>query len=324
MTTSTALPMLLTEVTVAAVERLSPSFVRVELASRELADFGVDGPLLDQRIKLVFPNDAGELPSLEGADASWLGTWLQQPAGERGPMRTYTVRDVVGSGACTRVVVDIVVHEPPCGPGSTWARSARVGDRLVVLGPRRGVPFAGIEFAPHEAMDEMVLVGDETAVPAIAAILRDLPGTAVGRVLLEVPVAGDVQDLTAPPGMVVTWLPRNGAAHGTRILAAAAERLGVRVAGEPARSAAAAEPARLALAADDEVDPELWETPGYSSSGEPLDGGGAAVLPGVYAWVAGESAMVTALRRYLVRELGIDRSQVAFMGYWRRGVSMRS
>ncbi len=48
------------------------------------------------------------------------------------------------------------------------------------------------------------------------------------------------------------------------------------------------------------------------------------MLPGVYAWIAGESAMVTSLRRYLVKELGMDRSQVAFMGYWRRGVAMRS
>ena len=311
-----ALPMILTEVEVTSVERLSASFVRVELASPALADFGVDGsPLFDQRIKLVFPNAAGELTSFEGADETWLSTWLQRPVEERGPMRTYTVRALTGSGSATRLIVDIVIHEPPCGPGSTWARAARVGDRLVLVGPRRGVAFGGIEFAPHTAMTEMVLVGDETAVPAIAAILADLPATAVGRVFLEVPLAEDIQELEAPAGMVVTWLPRNGAAHGTRILAAAAERLAVR---------AAAEPAALALAAEDEIDPDRWETPADSSSGESLAGGAAAVLPGVYAWIAGESAMVTSLRRYLVNEIGLDRSQVAFMGYWRRGVAMRS
>jgi NADPH-dependent ferric siderophore reductase len=47
-------------------------------------------------------------------------------------------------------------------------------------------------------------------------------------------------------------------------------------------------------------------------------------LDGLYAWIAGESAMVTALRRHLVRDLGVDRRQVAFMGYWRVGVSMKS
>lgn len=311
-----SLPMILTEVSVASVEQLSPSFIRVELAAPDLAHFGVEGqPLYDQRIKLVFPRADGTLASFEGADETWLTTWLQRPAEERGQMRTYTVRSVVGEGADTRVVVDIVVHEPPCGPGSTWARSAAVGDRLVLLGPRRGVTYGGIEFAPHPGADELVIVGDETAVPAIAAILEALPETAVGQVLLEVPVDADVQELRAPSGVRVSWLPRDGAAHGTLILEAAAERLAARL---------AAGPARLELAADDEIDPDLWETPEYSSSGEELEVGEPKVLPGVYAWIAGESAMVTSLRRYLVKEIGMDRSQVAFMGYWRRGIAMRS
>ena len=80
---------------------------------------------------------------------------------------------------------------------------------------------------------------------------------------------------------------------------------------------------------DDEIDPELWETPVHSSSGEQV--AGATVVPaddsphaGLYAWIAGESRVVTGLRRRLVDELGIDRGQVAFMGYWREGVAMRS
>jgi NADPH-dependent ferric siderophore reductase len=311
-----SLPMILTEVSVAAVEQLTPSFVRVELASPELAHFGVDsGDLLDQRIKLVFPNADGRLASFEGADAGWLSSWLQRPAEERGHMRTYTVRAVSGSGQSTRIVVDIVVHDPPCGPGSTWARSAAVGDRLVLLGPRRGLPYGGIEFAPPASTDDLLLVGDETAVPAIAGILAGLPPEASGRAFLEVPYAEDIHDLSPHEGVVVTWLPRNGAPHGTRVLAAVAERLAVRLRGGEVR---------LAPAADDEVDPDLWETPGYSSSGESLEPGSAgAALPGLYAWIAGESAMVTGLRRYLVSEVGVDRSQVAFMGYWRRGVAMR-
>ena len=45
--TTSTLPLLLVEVEVVAVERLSPSFVRVELASPALADFGTDGPRYD-------------------------------------------------------------------------------------------------------------------------------------------------------------------------------------------------------------------------------------------------------------------------------------
>jgi NADPH-dependent ferric siderophore reductase len=40
---------------------------------------------------------------------------------------------------------------------------------------------------------------------------------------------------------------------------------------------------------------------------------------GLYAWLAGEAGTVKGLRRFLVREAGLDRSQVAFMGYWRAG-----
>jgi iron complex transport system ATP-binding protein len=38
-----------------------------------------------------------------------------------------------------------------------------------------------------------------------------------------------------------------------------------------------------------------------------------------YAWMAGEAAVIRGLRRYLVRDVGVDRKQVAFMGYWRAG-----
>ncbi|WP_238473548.1 siderophore-interacting protein [Nocardioides cavernaquae] len=312
MTTTHDLPMLLIEVEVAVVERLTPSYVRVQLASPALADFGVDGPLYDQRIKLVFPNAAGELASFEGADASWFGTWLDRPVEERGAMRTYTVREVLGAGEGTRVVVDIALHEPPCGPGSLWAAGARVGDRLVLLGPRRGVAYGGIEFAPPASSSRLLLVGDETALPAIAAILADLPDTARGAAYVEVPISGDMQSLAAPPGVAVTWLPRNGAERSTRLIAAVTSHLGAPVA------AVAVDP--------DEIDPDLWETPTYSSSGEaiPESGEEAQALDGLYAWIAGESAMVTALRRHLVRDLGVDRRQVAFMGYWRVGVSMKS
>ena len=105
------LDMLIEEVEVRRVDRLSPSFVRFELGSPALAELGNDGPYLDQRIKLVFPHRDGPVPSFEGADDSWWETWVQRPVEERGHMRTYTVRDVVGSGTDTRLVVDIVLHD---------------------------------------------------------------------------------------------------------------------------------------------------------------------------------------------------------------------
>jgi len=310
-TTLSPLPMILDEVEVVSVERLSTSFVRVELGGPALADFGIDGPVYDQRIKLVLPGDSGTVPLFVG-DESWYATWLDQPAEERGHMRTYTIREVRGSGLDTRLVVDVVLHlaEGATGPGSRWAAAARPGDRLVLLAPRRGVPFGGIEFVPGPAR-HLLLVGDETAVPAISSILECLPEGARGAAYLEVPHADDVLDVDGPLGVEVVWLPREGAPVGELLHAAVVSHLGV--------------PAPVP-ATDVEVDPDLWETPTYSSSGEPLTGGGVAAgpHPDLYAWIAGESGVVTRLRRHLVRDLGIDRRQVAFMGYWRRGVAMRS
>jgi NADPH-dependent ferric siderophore reductase len=313
--TEHSLPMVLEEVEVVRVDRLSPSFVRVELGGSGLADFGVDGPLYDQRIKLVFPGvPGGRPPSFAGADRSWFETWMDRPEEERGHMRTYTVRDVVGDGVETRLVVDIVVHADahgPAGPGCAWAETAAVGDRVVVLGPRRGHEYGGIEFVPGTA-SRLLLAGDETAVPAMCSILRCLRWDARGAAFLEVPTAADVQTVQHPEGVRVVWLPREGAASGVMLQTAVLEHLGAGVA---------------AIEDPEDVDPDLWETPTYSSSGEdvaaPVAGAGHP-LDGLYAWIAGESAVVTGLRRALVRDLGMDRRQVAFMGYWRRGVAMRS
>jgi NADPH-dependent ferric siderophore reductase len=310
-----ALPMILDEVEVVRVERLSPSFVRVELGGACLADFGVDGPSYDQRIKLVFPGvPGGPPPSFEGADDSWWDTWLSRPEEERGHMRTYTVRDVRGEGVDTRLVVDIVVHADDhgeVGPGGAWATRVTTGDRLALMAPRRGHDFGGIEFQPGTA-GRLLLVGDETAAPAICAILRQLPSNARGAAFLEVPVGADVQAVQHPEGVRVVWLARDEEPHGARLHAAVLEHLGVGVA---------------PIEEPEVVAPVLWETPSYSSSGEDVETASTPVghdLEDLYAWIAGESGVVTALRRVLVKDLGVDRRQVAFMGYWRRGVAMRS
>jgi len=325
MTAATAppLPMILDVVEVVAVDRLSPAFVRIELGSPALADFGVDGPLHDQRIKLLFPGDDGRLPSFEGVEAdTWWDSWLALPEAERGHLRTYTVRALHGEGADTRLVVDFVLHlaHGENGPASTWASQASVGDRLIVIGPRRGVPFGGIEFTPGDA-DRLLLVGDETAVPAISAILEGLPVDAVGKAYLEVPTPDDILDVRAPAGVRVVWLPRHEQPYGARLCRAVLTLFGIDDGAEPHQGMA--------------VDPDLWETPTYSSSGEPIDpaddpadhsgpgGTYARATGGLYAWIAGEAGTVTRLRRHLVRDAGLDRSQVAFMGYWRIGVAMR-
>lgn len=302
--------MILDEVEVVAVHRFSESFVRLELAGPALADLA-EGPHWDQRIKLIFPGNSGRLPSFTGAQQdTWWDVWLALPEAERGHMRTYTIRAVRGSGEDTRLVVDFVLHlvKGATGPASSWASTAAVGDRLVVIAPRRGVEFGGIEFDPGVA-DWLLLVGDETAVPAISAILEALPVDAVGKAYLEVPTPDDILDVRAPAGVQVVWLPRHGEPYGDPLCRAVLSLFGI--------DGGAEEP-------DVEVDPDLWETPTYSSSRAVVDAAGEKTgKSGLYAWIAGESGSVARLRRHLVRDAGLERRQVACMGYWRIGVSMR-
>lgn len=303
------LPMILDEVEVVEITVLSSTFTRFAFTSAALDDFGIEeGPLLDQRIKLIFPGVPGRLPCFDGADESWFSSWLQRPVAERGHMRTFTVRRLVQSTSGSRLEVDFALHAgSDCGPAARWAADARVGDRLVLLGPARGLPYGGIEFAPGPAQ-EVLLVGDETAVPAVSAIVEDGLGGRPATVYLEVPTACDILPLTVPHGVEVTWLPRDGHPRGELLREAVARHTGGAMGGP---------------ATDAEVDTDLWETPTYSSSGEPLPAEPLSRASS-YAWVAGESSVVTSIRRHLVRDVGLDRSQVAFMGYWRQGVAMRS
>lgn len=309
--------MLLARVRVRSVQRPSPSFARIELGSPELADFGVDGPLYDQRIKLVLPGPDG-LPTL--APDTWWSDYTALPAETRGAVRTYTIADVRGAGSDTRILVDLVLHPGAHGPGSDWALHAAVDDEVLAVLPRRGVESGGIEFDPGNA-DRLLLVGDETALPAIHQILRGLPRDRGrrGAVFIEVPCAEDIRDLPSVDGFEVTWLPRGVRAVGEPMIEAVSVHLGftARCGAEDARRGGA-------------VAVELpWETPTYSASGpvpSPVPGrsGTGEADDGRYAWIAGEAGMVTALRRHLVGELGLARHRVAFMGYWRRGVAMRA
>jgi NADPH-dependent ferric siderophore reductase len=283
-----------------SVERLSPHFLRITFAGPHLAGFVPPSPLLDLRVKLILPGPDGRLPTLSSAD-DWYAEWASLPPAERGRMRTYSVRDFRAAGPDSLLTVDFVLHlaEGATGPASRWAANARPGDPVLVVGPGPGaLPGAGIEFTPGGASD-LRLIGDETAAPAIARILQDLPHDSCGEALIEVPGAADQLDVAAPPGMTVTWLPREGAPHGSRLL-------------EP-----------LALSPDERRDDAelVWETPAYSASGESL-GSGETDGDGTYYWIAGESGVVTALRRHLVKNRGVPRTHVAFMGYWKRGVAM--
>lgn len=308
--TRTALrPLLAYDVQVLAVRRLSPSFVRLTFGGPCLADFAPVPPR-DLRIKLLLPAEGAPLPDLGGLADGWYAAWLALDPAVRGAMRTYTVRALRPDGPGTELDVDVVLHldeHGRGGPGSTWAARARPGDTVTLLGPTTaaGATPDGIEWCPPVprpgAPVRVLLAGDETAVPAVCSVLDALGEGYVGDVLLEVPHAGDVQDVRTPTGITTTWLARGDRPHG-QLLAQA-----VRALLDTAPPAAVAVPPSLP---DVDVDVDLlWET--SEASG------------GFYAWIAGEATVVRDLRRCLVAEHGVDRRSVAFMGSWRQGRAER-
>lgn len=289
------------------VERVSPNFVRVTFGGDELEEIGTPGEVFDARIKLVFPPASGRVPDLGVDPGDWYGAWLAIPEAERGSMRTYSVR-FLRATAGTEVFVDFVLHLKPglTGPASRWASTAAVGDEVLLVGPRRGRrDHGGAEFVPGEA-SSILLAGDETAAPAIARILEDSPAATRGIAFIEAPSAQDVLAIDAPAGVEVHWLPRGEAEHGLRLIHTVLDYLGA--------------PSDIVVR-DVDTEDLLWETPDYSGLGEEIDDTAAA--GDRYFWIAGESGVVTTLRRHLVKDLGIARAQVAFMGYWRRGVAMK-
>lgn len=304
-------------VEVAAVRPLGPSFRRVTLTGPDLRWFGTHGH--DQRVKLLLPLEDGHLTDVGQEDeetilaGTWYERWRQTPEDRRSPFRTYTVRAVRPERA--EVDIDMVVHGD-AGPASRWLGTARPGDRVVLVGPdtRSRDHAIGADWSPRTAT-ELLLAGDETAAPAICSILESLPAGRRATAFVEVPESGDVQDVTLPPGVELTWLVRAGRPHGEELVPAVRTWV--------ASHAAVVDDARAVVRQaleDVDVDTELlWDSPVLQI--QPIDSCGRGERCGsdFYAWFAGEAAVIKTLRRTLVSEAGVCRRRVAFMGYWRQG-----
>jgi NADPH-dependent ferric siderophore reductase len=286
-------------VTVARVQQLTPCFLRITFTGGDLDEFGHDGP--DQRIKLYLPAPGRGLPDFAGAD--WYAQYRAMDPEVRGYVRTYTIRAV--RPAQREVDVDFALHGD-AGPASAWAVRAAVGEEVALVGPNRmfGADCQGHEWNPPVGVRDLLIAGDETAVPAVGGILERLRGTLDPgvrlQVFLEVPDDGDILPLIAPDQAEVTWLTRRRPDGDPLVEAVCAAEFG-----RGARAAA------LDASAVDTVDIDLevlWEV-------------AAAAGSSAYAWIAGEAGAVKTIRRHLVRERGIDKGAVSFMGYWRTGRS---
>lgn len=248
--------------TVRSSEQISPSFMSVTLGGEDVGDLEESG--FDQNGRLFFAQPEQQIVAFPGTE-KWMMHYARTPSAKRPRVRFYSVRR--HRPEQREIDIEVVLHGAAGGesasPGSTWARNALPGTQVRFLDEGR------VYVPPREAMWQL-LVGDESALPPILAILEQssLPAEA----FVEVPTVDDIRtEVVAPEGSAIHWLPRD----------------------DPSRR-----PGTLALEAVK----------------------AATLRPGrYYTWTAGESALPTGLRRHLVNERRVAKSDIAFLGYWRLG-----
>lgn len=194
---------------VSRVERVAGLMARVTFTGVDLQDFV--SPSFDDHVKLFFPSDPSQPLVLPSVTPDGIKFPDDAP---RPQARDYTPRYF--DAARQELVIDFVMHGD--GPASTWAERAAPGQVLGIGGPRGS-------FVVPMGFDWHVLIGDETALPAISRRIEELPASARVIALIEVPEADNEMALDTRAQASVRWLHRNGVAAGysTLLLEAARE-----------------------------------------------------------------------------------------------------
>lgn len=157
--------------TVLRTERLTPYMQRVTFGGEELEGF--TSPAFDDHVKIFIPGPAG----LEGRD--------------------YTPRRY--DPQTRELTLDFALHD--AGPATAWARQAKHGQTLLIGGPR-GSSLIPVDF------DWWLLIGDETALPAIGRRIEELPsGTPVTSIVV-IPDRDDEQRFATQANHRAIWVHR--------------------------------------------------------------------------------------------------------------------
>jgi NADPH-dependent ferric siderophore reductase len=157
------------ELTVARIESPSPNFVSITFAGESLRDFVSDS--FDDHVKFMLEDGSGE------------------------PVRRdYTPRSFDRQHG--ELTLEFALHGH--GAASDWARQARVGQMARVGGPR-GSMIVPLDYDWH------LLVGDATALPAIARRLEELPANARVEVFVHLDDPVDRRELPSTAEVRVHW-----------------------------------------------------------------------------------------------------------------------
>lgn len=143
--------------------RISPSFVRLTLGGEALQDWRHLG--FDQWFRLAVPNP-NETRFDNLSPRFGMGGYLRYlttPKATRPEIRSYTVR--TWRPETSELDVDFLIHGDS-GQAGPWAAALPVGDEVALIDQGHG-------FRPDRGTNDVLLVGDATALPAVLGILRD-------------------------------------------------------------------------------------------------------------------------------------------------------
>jgi NADPH-dependent ferric siderophore reductase len=166
---------------VARVERVATQMLRIVLQGPDLQGFTSLG--FDDHVKLFFPSSASLDPTSEASAAD---------------ARDFTPRHF--DPTTGELWIDFFLHAT--GPAATWAARATVGDTLIVGGPKGSAIVATDGIGVH------VLIGDETAFPAISRRLQELPAEARALVVAESDVDTSWPEFAGRPALETIWVHR--------------------------------------------------------------------------------------------------------------------
>lgn len=154
---------------VKSISNPSPDMRRITLTGEDLHGFVSSS--FDDHVKLLVPEQAGQIPAMPVTGEKG----LEFPEGQQAPaMRDYTPRryDPVNN----ELEIDFVLHHD--GPATSWATHAKIGDPLGIAGPRGSMVIT-------RDFDWHLLIGDETAIPAIGRRLEELPANSRAIVVIK-------------------------------------------------------------------------------------------------------------------------------------------
>ena len=169
---------------------ITPKMRRVTLHGPDLTGFISLGP--DDHVKLIFATTPEEQAALDNFMSGAPGD------GPKPTMRDYTPRRY--DAVTGELDIDFVLHGE--GPAASWAEQVEPGQFLHIAGPR------GSMIVP-DIFDSYLLIGDETALPAIARRLEELPANRSALVVVEVADQAEQQVFASQAQVDVIWIVRD-------------------------------------------------------------------------------------------------------------------